>query len=439
MEPLNDEQLRIPTERGCGTSDHVSRRTLLKTAGLAGLAWLTPLSQLLAVEEEKSRGQHARSVIVLWLAGGPSQLETFDPHPGSPIAHGTAAIRSSLKGAQLAAGLEQTAGILEHLSLIRSVVSKEGDHERATYNLQTGYRPTPTLVHPSIGAIIHHELPAAPIEIPTHVSILPAQWPSNGGYFGAAYDPFKCGDPAEPIPDLTSSIDPVRRAARLRHLDVVEAQFARGRSLDLGATTTLHRLTLEKALRMMGSEQVKAFDLSTVPAKERLAYGETAFARGCLAARRLIEAGVRCVEVTLGGWDTHTNNHEGQGRLVKVLDPALAALISDLKQRDLLNQTIVLCGGEFGRTPTLNPFGGRDHWPHGFSIAIAGGGIRSGQVVGATDPRGESKEPSDPVGVEDIHATVLSALGVNPEKELVTPIGRPMALSDGQVIHALLA
>lgn len=423
---------------GCGRTTHWTRRTLLKTAGLAGLSWLTPLSQMLALEAEQTRDRRPRSVIILWLGGGPSQLETFDPHPGSPVAHGTAAIKTSLPGVSLAAGLEQTAEVLEHMSLIRSVVSKEGDHERATYNVQTGYRPTPTLVHPSLGAIINHELPSPALEIPTHISILPGQWPARGGYFGPAFDAFKMGDPAQPIPDLTSPVGRDRLEARLRHLDVVEQAFQQGRPADLDARLTLHQRSLQQAVRMMSSAQIKAFDVASVPASERLAYGDTAFGRGCLAAVRLVEAGVRCVEITLNGWDTHANNHEGQAKQVKILDPALAALIKDLRRRDLLERTVVLCGGEFGRTPTVNPFGGRDHWPHGFSVALAGGGLKAGCVIGATDPQGEKKEPREPVRVEDIHATVLHVLGIKGAKELITPVGRPMALSDGSLIEPLL-
>jgi len=427
------------TNCSCCGPDHFSRRTLLKMAGMAGLTWLTPLGQLLALEAEKSKGSRAKSVIILWLAGGPSQLETFDPHPNSPIAYGTRAVDTSIKGVQLAAGFERTAEILSNVSLIRSVTSLEGDHERATYNIQTGYRPSPTVVHPSIGSIISHEMPAQKIEIPTHISILPGQWPSRGGYFGPAFDAFKTGDPAKPISDLSSHIDSKRQEQRLKNLAVMEEAFRQGRQPDLDSDKTLHDVTMEKATRMMTSGQVKAFDVKQVPTAERLAYGDTPFGRGCLAAVRLVQTGVRCVEVTLNGWDTHTNNHQGHAALAKVLDPALSALVCDLKRLDLLEQTIVLCGGEFGRTPKLNPLGGRDHWPHGFSVAIAGGGIQSGRVVGETDPSGEKQKPANSVRVEDIHATILRALGINPEKEIMTPIGRPIALSEGSEIKELLS
>jgi len=422
----------------CHRPDHLSRRTLLKLGGLAGLAWLTPLAELLALDAERQPGRRPRSVIMLWLAGGPSQLETFDPHPGTDIAAGTGAISTSVPGIQLAAGLEQVASVMHEIALIRSVVSKEGDHERAVYNMKTGYRPDPTVVHPSIGAILTHELPNSKLEIPAHISILPDQWPARGGYFGAQFDAFKLADPQGPLPDVQSHVEKDRQAQRLASLDVVEQAFQSGRPAGLDQNLTLHQNTVQRALRMMSSDQLKAFDLEDVPTSEQSPYGDTPFGRGCLAARRLVESGVRCVEVTLKGWDSHVNNHETQAERVRVLDPAFASLIRDLRERDLLEDTVVICGGEFGRTPKVNPLGGRDHWPHGFSIAIAGGGVRKGLVLGETDPSGEKQAPADPVDVEDIHATVQHLLGLDPEKEIMTPVGRPIALSQGTEIKPLL-
>ncbi len=424
----------------CGTADHFSRRTLLKTVGAAGVsAWLTPLATLLARAEEGSpKGKPARSVIILWMAGAPSQLETFDPHPGSKISYGTKAIKTALPGVQLAEGLGSVSEMMGDILLVRSVVSKEADHERAVYNMKTGYRPNPTVVHPSIGAVICHELSDTGLDIPRHISILPDQWPARGGYLGAQFDAFQVYDPQGPIQDVTPLVEKERLDQRMKDLSVVEQAFNRGRPANLDTTTTLHQLSMARALKIMSSDQLAAFDVKQATAAQRAAYGDTPFGRGCLAALRLIETGVRCVEVTLDGWDTHVNNHELQGKKVKALDPAFAALIRDLKARGLFDSTIVLCGGEFGRTPKLNPVGGRDHWPYGFSVALAGGGMRAGHVIGSTDPEGESKEPEKPVTVQDIHATIQHALGIDPEKELITPVGRPLALSDGKVVHELL-
>ena len=184
----------------------LNRRGFLRMAGVAGATWLTPVGTLLARAAEKpgKPRDHAQSIIMLWLQGGPSQLETFDPHPGTRIAAGTTAVDSALKGIQLATGLERTAEEMGSISLIRSMTSKEGDHERGTYAMKTGFRPDPTVIHPSIGAIVCHELPLAGADIPRHISILSSQWPARGGYLGDQYNAFRTDDPASPVPDTSS-------------------------------------------------------------------------------------------------------------------------------------------------------------------------------------------------------------------------------------------
>lgn len=416
---------------------HPDRRGFLRLAGLAGAAWMTPLGHLLARAAEAPAERHrpAQSIIMLWLQGGPSQLETFDPHPGTLSAGGTTAIATAVKGVLLATGLEHTAEEMASIALVRSMVSKEGDHERGTYTMKTGFRPDPTVVHPSIGAICCHELPEAGTDIPRHVSILPGQWPARGGFLGEVYDAFKTGDPAGEVPDTLSRLPRLRDEQRLKHLDVIENAFARGRGSRVEATR--HRETVGQARKMMSSEQLKAFDVSKEPLALRRAYGETPFGRACLAARRLIEVGVRCVEVTLDGWDSHANNHAIHRERLGILDPAFAALVRDLRTRGLLERTLIVCAGEFGRTPTLNPLGGRDHWPNGFSLALAGGGIRGGQVIGETDPAGKDR-PKTPVTVGDLHATILTAVGINPKKVAQTPIGRTVRFAEGEAIAGLL-
>ncbi|MEQ8791096.1 MAG: DUF1501 domain-containing protein [Pirellulaceae bacterium] len=438
---------------GCGGAAHFNRRTLLKAAGLGGAAWLTPVAEMLArANEQEPKGTGARSIIVLWLQGAPSQLETFDPHPGSKIAHSeTKGIETSAPGVKLADGMQQTADLLDSVALVRSVTSKEGDHERATYNAKTGFRPDPTLVHPAIGAVLCHQLTDTKVEIPRHISIMPSQFPARGGYLGDQYDAYKISDPRGSIPDVTARVPEERFQQRLDDLEkVVESEFSRGRLRGV-ERKTLHLTQIEAARRMMTSEQLTAFDVSQEPQSIRDEYGDTPFGRGCLAAARLVGVGVRCVEVTLNGWDSHVNNLETQRARVNTLDPALAALIRDLKRRELFDKTIVLCGGEFGRTPIINPAGGRDHWPHGFSVLLAGGGIRGGAVYGETtheppDSERRRRPPDDappegvknPRNIADIHATVLEALGVNFRQELQTPIGRPMAICKGEPIRELL-
>lgn len=405
-----------------------------RRAFLANFAWLTPLGLQLARSAEASK-EPPKSVIVLWLSGGPSQLETFDPKPGTRIAAGSTAIDTAVKGVQLGAGFDRLAVEMGSVALVRSLVSQEGDHERGTYFLKTGYRPDPTVIHGSLGAIICHAFAEDRVEIPRHVSILPGQWPARGGMLGAEYDAFKVFDPAEKVPDVTSYIPPARFQQRLKDLDVVESAFAKGRGSR--ATATGHRDTLDRARRMMSSDQLKAFDVSTEPLALRREYGDTAFGRGCLAARRLIEAGVRCVEVTLGTWDSHAANHVIHRKLIGELDPAFAALLRDLRQRDLLKRTLVLCVGEFGRTPIVNAAEGRDHWPHNFTAAMAGCGVRGGTVIGESDPAGGQK-PKDPVPAANLHATVLKAVSVDWQKTLQTPIGRTVRRSQGEPIEDVL-
>jgi hypothetical protein len=331
--------------------------------------------------------------------------------------------------------LPRTAEEMGSIALVRSMVSKEGDHERGTYTMKTGFRPDPTVIHPALGAILCHELPVGKTDIPRHVSILQSDWAPRGGYLGEKYDAFQTGDPVQPVPDVKAYVPRDREQERLKHLDVVESAFARRRQKRVEATG--HRATVAAARKMMTSEQLKAFDISSEPLAVRKSYGDTPFGRACLAARRLTEVGVRCVEVNLGGWDTHANNHALLRPLVAILDPAFSALVKDLRQRKQLDRTLVIVAGEFGRTPKINALGGRDHWPNGFSVALAGGGIVGGRVIGATDPEAK-KDPTDPVKVGDLHATVLTAVGIDPRKMNQTPIGRTVRYADGKPVAALL-
>lgn len=420
----------------CGPG-HLTRRNALQLLGLSGLPWLTRAANLLAREVEAQPQSRAKSLIVLWMSGGPSQLDTFDPHPGTKIGGDVQAIPTAAEGVRIAAGFERLADRMDKVCLIRSVVSKEGDHERATYAMHTGYRPDPTLVHPAIGAILCHELPSAGCEVPRHVSIAPGPFPPRGGFLGDKYDAFKTFDALGRMPDTDRGVAEERFRRRLADLDVVEEAFARGRVRDLDERKTLHRATIEQAVQMMTSEQRKAFDVSEVPLERRLRYGDTTFGRGCLAAFQLIQVGVRCVEISLGTWDSHVNNHQTQANRVAELDPAFSALLDDLSEADLLDDTIVLCCGEFGRTPTINPAEGRDHWPHGYSVAVAGGGFRGGHLHGATDPQG-GKKVDDPLELGDLFATLLQQLGVRHAKHYDTPIGRPMRASDGEPVASLV-
>lgn len=400
-----------------------------------GLSFLCPPLGARAAAQRGAERQ--KSLIVLWLQGGASQLETWDPHPGTAIGGPTQAIETSIPGVQIASLYPRTAEQLHRVSVIRSLVSKEGDHERATYVVKTGYRPDPTVIHPALGAIAVHELPDPRVEIPQFVSLLGGEFPSRGGYFGDQFDPYRIAQPGQNGENLVARVDDERQQRRLEGLGVVSQSFSRRRTKRV--EQTLHQHTVDAALRMMRSDQLKAFALDDEPAAVKAAYGDSPFGRGCLVARRLVEVGVRAVEVTQSGFDSHADNFTAHELRAGYVDPALASLLKDLADRDLLQSTVVLVLGEFGRTPKINPLEGRDHWPTGFSCLVGGGGLKSGVVLGATDPTGEKKDPEDPIPVADLIATVLGALGVNFQRELITPIGRPLKLCDGAAIERLLA
>ena len=433
---MNDELL-------CNPHAHLSRRTLLGAG--AGGAMLSAIANRLAWAESTGQTDASRpkNVILLWLEGGPSQLETFDPHPGGKYGGDAKAIETSTRDLMISDTLPLTAERMHLGSLVRSVTSKEGDHQRAIYNMKTGYRPDPTLVHPSIGSILCHEFPEQ-LDIPRHISITPQNSPARGGYFGPLYDAFKIGDPQNPVPDLKSPVGEGRFDRRIESLRWLESRFRKGRLRELDENRTLHTASTDAALRMMSSEQVSAFDVSNESKSTREKFGDSPFGRGCLAATRLISSGVRCVEVTLGGWDSHVTNHSLQAGRCEILDPALSALLDRLVEQDLLETTLVVCGGEFGRTPQINAAEGRDHWPHGFSVFLAGCGIRRGGVYGATaaKPKLDADKPmqdiANPITIGDLHATILSTLGVPYDKEEQTPVGRPLRLSEGEPVKELL-
>lgn len=418
-----------------GSPFRYTRRGFCRLASLSALGWASARALNLAEScGAAETGAKAKSLILLWLNGGPSQLETFDPHPGGEFGGPTKAIDAAQPGVQIAEGLPRVAEEMTSIALIRSMVGKEGDHDRARYLMKTGYRPNPSVAHPSIGAVLASELPIAGAEIPRYVTILSNDRFARGGYLGEAHDPFRIWDPQHPPGNIQRTVSNERFDHRLAGMNVIESALAR-RNKNLEART-LHRHQMERALAMMDSEQLKAFDIGEETVQTRRMYGDTAFGRGCLAARRLVEVGVRCVEVQLAGWDTHADNFEGHKVQNEQLDPALAGLVKDLRDRDMLDSTLVVCVGEFGRTPRINPLDGRDHWAKGFSAALAGGGVQGGRVVGATDPLAK-KDPQDPVNVEDLFATILTALGVDPRKEIVTPIGRPIKFSEGKPVLQL--
>jgi hypothetical protein len=382
----------------------ISRRSFLGcgAGGFLAFAMRHQAGDLFAQEAVK-----AKACIVLWMRGGPSQLDTFDPKGGA-TGGGVKSLATVAKEIAIADSLPKTAGVMNHLSIIRSMTSKEGEHQRATTLLHTGRPFVEGVGHPSAGAIVSKESSDKAVTVPRYVTI-------GGEAFGPAF----LGEEHGPF----TLEDPERALEQLRQLQTKRARFKLAKELgrdfdDSHAGELLDRregLMLRTAA-LLDTGFPKALDLAKESEELRNAYGRNGFGQGCLLARRLVEAGSRFVEVDLGGWDTHQNNAQGVRTLCSTLDPALAALVADLRDRRLLESTIVLWMGEFGRTPVINAENGRDHFPRAFSVAIGGGGIPGGRVIGDTGRAG-LEIAKDPVTVPDLFATIFERFGFDTAKK----------------------
>lgn len=430
-----------------------SRRGLLQLGTLAGLGM--GLSQLAAATDRGrvSPSATAKNCILIWLDGGPSHLETFDLKPQAPIeVRGPlSGISTTLPGYSVSECLPGVAARMNDFSVIRSMTSPLGEHNLGTHYLMSGYRPTAALEYPSFPAVAAFHQRQQPSDLPRNVAIpgyrVGGANYSGHGFLPSEFGPFSLGaDPADKdfaVKDLTLrhglTLD---RIARRRRFSEQLAKF-NGEGVALNPA-------LEQAFQMVTSERARAaFQLDDEPAETRRRYGSKSVGQSCLLARRLVERGVPFVTVNQRGWDTHENLYTrlkegytgakvGVG-LIPSLDLAVSALVDDLRDRGLLQETLVVIMGEFGRTPKLNPRGGRDHWPRAFSVALAGGGVSGGQIVGESDAVGES--PKDrPVRPEDLVCTLYTLLGLNPRSELQTTTGRPIRLvrDDAEVVSELV-
>jgi len=448
----------------------LSRRDLLRlsAAGVLGgcwSGWLAPLASQAATDSRR-RG----SCILLWMNGGPSQMDTFDLKPGNPNGGLFKEIATSVPGIRISEHLPQLARLMDHVAIIRSMSTKEGDHARATRFVRTGYRPVGPVEYPTFGSLVAKELGRDDAELPNFVSIAPyrAIAPSAfaPGFLGPQYAPLivgetaptnnagnndgddnaKSGDDGLQVADLAppAAVTTATSQARVKLLDSLNTRFSAGRHQRPVAG---HVTAYQQAVRLMRSGAAGAFKLDDEPAALRDAYGRNRFGQSCLLARRLVERGVPFVEVTLGGitsnglgWDTHADNFDGVRQLSEVLDPAWSTLMTDLKSRGLLYSTLIVWMGEFGRTPKINDNAGRDHYPQAWSTVLAGGGIKGGQVIGRTSADGSEVEDRA-VSVPDLLATVCTALGIDPMKQNDSNIGRPIRIVDpkAQPIREILS
>ncbi len=439
-----------------------ARRDFLKigSAGLLGLS----LPQLLKLEARASesapagaRSRRTTSVIMVWLAGGPATIDMWDLRPNAPdgIRGEFREINTSADGVRISEHLPQMARVMDKCTVIRSLAHTIPSHGPATLFMTTGNKPTPALQYPALGSLVTRLLPAAR-GVPPYVSFNELRNGSAGlaGYLGTSYNPFiveGVGDAKGHGRGRTATSLRVRGITlptnftleQLDNRDRLLQNFDHGlqsadRQADLvDGLDTFHR----QALEILRSDRTRnAFNLDQEAEAIRSRYGATPFGQGCLAARRLVEAGVRFVTISTGGWDTHGQNFNNlKTRLLPGLDQTLSALISDLDSRGMLDSTIVYCAGEFGRTPRINNNAGRDHWARSMAVVLAGGGFKRGYAHGTTDVQGMAPA-TDPCTPDDVASTIFQQLGIDPHTELQTPTGRPVQLfREGNPVARLIA
>src|SRR5262245_59858211 len=413
----------------------ITRREILRlsAAGVAG-ASLSGWFGLLAEQAARAAAPPTRqkSCVLLWMDGGPSHHDTFHPKPDAPadVRGELKAIDTSVSGIQVSEKFPRFAKLMKHAAILRGMSTEEGDHARARVHLHTGYKPGQGgTVYPGLGSTVAAELsrPNSPLPnfVVTGVPGPKASFLIDPGYRGAGYAPLVLNDPGQGLENLkpqTSEEDFDDRAAVLEQL---EQGFAR-RSQSKAATA--HRTTLGRALQLMRCDKARAFDLSLEPSSSAKPYGESKFGKACLLARRLVEANVAFVEVYLPGWDTHDKKTADDAlKLMTQVDDGMSALVGDLKERGLLDSTLVIWMGEFGRTPRINGKGGRDHWAKSWTTVLAGGGIKGGQAIGKTDRTGASVSER-PIGVKDFMASVCEVLGIDYTRKIQTSDGRPIRI-----------
>ena len=407
-----------------------TRRNMLKifSASMLGM----PISNILAAAPRN--GGSAQHVILFWNSGGMSHLDTWDPKPGRPTQGEFNPIKTSVPGMEISEIFPELARQMHNAALIRSIRGTNGDHGRAQYELQTGFNQAPNVMHPGLGSIVVHE--REPLgDLPAYISI--SGNPARAGYLGQQCEAYYVGRPGEKDPYLAFP-EGIHHARGQKRLEILARMNARA-SAQLGASELkASERALKDAVALMESPALKAFELNEEKPATVERYGNTEFGRGALLARRLVEKGVRFVQVNRGGFDNHGNIFEAMRNHGATMDPALASLLSDLKASGLLSTTLVVVLSEFGRTPRINDGGGRDHWARVFSAFMAGGGVKGGSIIGASDEDG--MDPAEhPVKPFDLHATICHALGIDLNREIITQQGRPMRLlrKDGQPIREL--
>ncbi|MEZ6046817.1 MAG: DUF1501 domain-containing protein [Planctomycetaceae bacterium] len=445
---------------------NINRRRCLQTlaGGIAGLSashWLQPIAQSLAAEESTSP---KRNLIVLWMTGGPSQLDTFDLKPGHENGGEFQPIDTNVPGIQISEHLPQLAQQADKLAIIRSLSTKEGDHARGTYLMHTGQRPGAPIQYPTICASLSKELRGSDDTLPNFMSVggnlLNFNIDLGPGFLGPGFAPLavraqggnrpnndeipEANNPTMAYPSfqvedlaLGGGLTREQHTKRTTLWNRLQSDFQNRQGTS--AAFTAHQTVYQRAMNMMNGPTAKIFDLSDEPEELRQAYGTGVFGQSCLLARRLIEAGVSVIEVPFDGvsWDTHADNFNQVKNLSGQLDAAWPTLLTDLEQRGLLETTTILWMGEFGRTPNINENTGRDHFAQAWSCVFAGGHVNGGQVYGATNDSG-MEVTDNKVDVGDVLSTLCEAVGVSPHTQNMSNLGRPINVAEGAVIEEIL-
>jgi hypothetical protein len=417
----------------CGSPDHaLNRRGFLGTVAAAGAAFAADMTILDVLKDPVLAGELKRKdkrVILLWLAGGSSQLETWDPKPGTSTGGPFGSIATSVPGIHISELMPRMAQRMDQTCIIRSLNTKNGDHGGGARLMMHGRRDDASVRYPDLGAVLARELGQAHSKVPDYVSFYsPTEGrnmaPGSGGFLGERYTPMQLTTDMVPenlrrLEDI-SDLDHVERA-ELR--DLMSKRFERGRSSRaLGS----HNVAYERVRGLMASESL--FDISREPQAVRDRFGPTRFGEQALVARRLVESGVPFVRVARAWWDSHGQNFETHQEMVPELDHVMAALLDDLKERGLLESTLVITLAEFGRTPEINPSLGRDHFATAWSATLSGGGIRGGSVYGKTDATGQAVVDGE-VGPAELFATIYQALGIDHQKQYMVGV-RPVPLTE---------
>jgi uncharacterized protein (DUF1501 family) len=410
------------------------RHFMSHLAGAAAMAApATAFTSSLLANATELKKRH-KAAILLWMGGGPSTMDIWDLKPGAPTGGQFKQISTSADGVAICEHMPLMAQQMHHMSIVRSMSTREADHMRGRYYMHTGYVPNPNVEHPGYGSVIAHELAeqVAGLEIPPFVSV--GSGSVGPGFLGMTWAPFVV-DSNGNVRNLDMGIDPARLDQRLKMLETIENRFIGEKR---GGSAEDHKKVIDKTVKLMTSKQMEAFKVSKEPKEMQEKYGTTGFGRGCLLARRLVEAGVPFVEVDLGGWDMHADIFQTlSDRKLPELDKAMGALVSDLADRGMLDDTAIIWMGEFSRTPNINGGGGRDHWARSWSVVVGGAGFKRGVVVGETSSDGK-EVITEPYSSQDVMASVLKSLGIGLETTFTAKNGRPMKIANsGKVIKEL--